>query len=194
MAATAGTTNVGAIDDLAGIAAVCREHGVWMHVDGAYGGAALAAPSVRDRFAGIEHADSFIVDPHKWLFAPFDSCALLYRRPGLARAAHTQHAGYLEHVQGSERNPSDYAVHLSRRARGLPFWFSLAAHGTRAYTEAIEHTLDVARQAADEIRSRPHVELLNEPELTVLVLRRPGWSPPTTRRGPSGSWPTAWRS
>jgi len=177
VAATAGTTNVGAIDDLAGIAAVCKEHGVWMHVDGAYGGAALAAPSVRDRFAGIEHADSFIVDPHKWLFAPFDSCALLYRNPGLARAAHTQQAGYLEHVQGSELNPSDYAVHLSRRARGLPFWFSLAAHGTRAYTEAIEHTLDVARHAADEIRSRPHVELLNEPELTVLVLRRPGWEP-----------------
>ena len=177
VAATAGTTNVGAIDDLAGIAAVCKEHGLWIHVDGAYGGAALAAPSVRDRFAGIEHADSFIVDPHKWLFAPFDSCALLYRNPGLARAAHTQQAGYLEHVQGSELNPSDYAIHLSRRARGLPFWFSLAAHGTRAYTEAIEHTLDVARQAADEIRSRPHVELLNEPELTVLVLRRPGWEP-----------------
>ena len=177
MAATAGTTNLGAIDDLAGIAAVCSEHGVWMHVDGAYGGAALAAPSVRDRFAGIEHADSFIVDPHKWLFAPFDSCALLYRRPELARAAHMQHAGYLEAVQGSERNPSDYAVHLSRRARGLPFWFSLAAHGTRAYAEAIEHTLDIARQAADEIRARPGVELLNDPELTVLVVRRTGWTP-----------------
>jgi len=177
VAATAGTTNAGAIDDLDGIAAVCREHGLWMHVDGAYGGAALAAPSVRDRFAGIEHADSFIVDPHKWLFAPFDSCALLYRNPELARAAHTQQAGYLEHVQGSEQNPSDYAVHLSRRARGLPFWFSLAAHGTRAYSEAIEHTLDVAREAADEIRSRPYVELLNDPELTVLVLRRTGWGP-----------------
>jgi L-2,4-diaminobutyrate decarboxylase len=176
VAATAGTTNVGAIDDLAGIAEVCREHDLWMHVDGAYGGAALAAASVRDRFAGIEHADSFIVDPHKWLFAPFDSCALLYRNPDRARAAHTQQAGYLEHVQGSELNPSDYAVHLSRRARGLPFWFSLAAHGTRAYAEAIEHTLDVAREAADEIRERPYVELLNEPELTVLVVRRTGWA------------------
>jgi L-2,4-diaminobutyrate decarboxylase len=173
--ATAGTTNAGAIDDLSGIGRVCREHGLWMHVDGAYGGAALAAPSVRDRFAGIELADSFIVDPHKWLFAPFDSCALLYRNPQLARAAHTQQAGYLDHVQGSELNPSDYAVHLSRRARGLPFWFSLAAHGTRAYSEAIEHTLEVAQEAAEEIRSRPYVELLNEPELTVLVLRRTGW-------------------
>jgi L-2,4-diaminobutyrate decarboxylase len=175
VAATAGTTNAGAIDDLAGIAEVCRDHGIWMHVDGAYGGAALAAPSVRDRFAGIEHADSFIVDPHKWLFAPFDSCALLYRNPEMARAAHTQQAGYLEHVQGSERNPSDFAVHLSRRARGLPFWFSLAAHGTRAYSEAIEHTLDVTREATDEIRGRSYVELLNEPELTVLVVRRAGW-------------------
>jgi glutamate/tyrosine decarboxylase-like PLP-dependent enzyme len=173
--ATAGTTNLGVIDDLAGIADVCERRGFWFHVDAAYGGAGLAAPSVRDRFAGIEHADSFIVDPHKWLFAPFDSCALLYRNPEMARAAHTQQAGYLEHVQGSERNPSDFAVHLSRRARGLPFWFSLAAHGTRAYSEAIEHTLDVTREATDEIRGRSYVELLNEPELTVLVVRRAGW-------------------
>ena len=128
--ATAGTTNLGVIDDLAGIADVCARRGIWFHVDAAYGGAALAAPSVRGRFAGIERCDSFIVDPHKWLFAPFDCCALLYRRPELARAAHAQHAGYLEPLQGgAEWNPSDYAVHLSRRARGLPFWFSLAAHG-----------------------------------------------------------------
>ena len=141
---SAGTTNLGLIDDLDGIADVCAEHGVWMHVDGAYGGAALAAPSVRHAVRGIERCDSFTVDPHKWLFAPFDACALLYRDPSLAKAAHTQNAGYLEvtHTEPSEWNPSDYAVHLSRRARGLPFWFSLATHGTDAYTEAIEHTLD----------------------------------------------------
>ncbi len=117
-----------------------------MHVDGAYGGAALAAPSVRHRFAGVEAADSFIVDPHKWLFAPFDSCALLYRDPEVARRAHTQHAEYLEVLQddhgiGPEWNASDYAHHLSRRARGLPLWFSLATHGTEAYAEAVETTL-----------------------------------------------------
>ena len=94
--ATAGTTNAGVIDDLAAAAEVCAEMGVWFHVDGAYGAAGLAAPSVRDRFAGIEHADSLIVDPHKWLFAPFDSCALLYRQPQVAKSAHTQHAEYLE--------------------------------------------------------------------------------------------------
>ena len=178
VAATSGTTNLGVIDDLAGIAEVCAERGLWMHVDGAYGGAALAAPSARHLFAGIERADSFIVDPHKWLFAPFDCCALLYREPELARAAHTQHAGYLDAVQTpGEWNPSDYAIHLSRRARGLPFWYSLAAHGTRAYAEAIEHTLAVARATAEEIRRRPYVELLNDPDLTVLVLRRVGWGP-----------------
>jgi L-2,4-diaminobutyrate decarboxylase len=176
--ATAGTTNLGVIDDLAGIGEVCASRGIWFHVDAAYGGAALAAPSVRDRFGGIERCDSFIVDPHKWLFAPFDCCALVYRRPELARAAHAQQAGYLEPLQGgAEWNPSDYAVHLSRRARGLPFWFSLAAHGTDAYREAIEHTLTVARAARGEIEARPYLELLNDPDLTVLCIRRTGWGP-----------------
>ena len=174
--ATAGTTNLGVIDDLAGVGRVCRERGIWMHVDGAYGGAALAAPSVRHLFDGIELADSYIVDPHKWLFAPFDCCALLYRDPLIAKRAHTQHAGYLEVVTVEhEWNPSDYAIHLSRRARGLPFWFSLAVHGTDAYRDAIERTLEVTRLGADEVRRREYVELLVEPDLSVLALRRLGW-------------------
>ena len=177
--ATAGTTNLGQVDDLAGVAAVCRERGLWMHVDGAYGLGALCAPSVRDRFAGIEHADSFIVDPHKWLFAPFDSCALVYRDPAFGRAAHRQHASYLESLYADDKafNPSDYAVHLSRRPRGLPFWFSLAVHGTDAYTAAVERTLAVTREGAGEIRAREELELIAEPELSVLVFRRRGWAP-----------------
>ena len=134
---------------------MCREYGIWFHVDGAYGGAGLAAPSVRHLYAGIEHADSFIVDPHKWLFAPFDCCALLYREPALARAAHTQKASYLDVLTAApDWNPTDYSVGLTRRARGLPFWFSLATHGTRAYTAAIERTLEVTRFAAAEIARR----------------------------------------
>jgi L-2,4-diaminobutyrate decarboxylase len=179
---TAGTTNAGVIDDLAGAAEVCAELDVWMHVDGAYGGAGLAAPSVRDRYRGIEHADSFIVDPHKWLFAPFDCCALIYRDPNVARAAHTQHAEYLDVLHGGddsdafEWNPSDFAHHLSRRARGLPFWFSLATHGTEAYRDAIETALDVTRQGARIIDAAEHLELIMEPELSVLLFRRTGWS------------------
>ena len=182
--ATAGTTNAGVIDDLAGVAEVCAEFDVWMHVDGAYGGAGLAAPSVRDRYNGIEHADSFIVDPHKWFFAPFDCCALVYRDPNLARAAHTQHAEYLDVLHGGtddspdghEWNPSDFAHHLSRRARGLPFWFSLATHGTEAYRDAIETALTVTRQGARVIDDAAHLELIMEPELSILLFRRTGWT------------------
>ena len=176
---TGGTTNTGRIDDLAGIADVARERDLWFHVDGAYGLAALAAPSVRDRFGGIERADSLVVDPHKWLFAPFDCCALLYRDPELARRAHTQHAAYLDAIQDrDEWNPSDYAYHLTRRARGLPFWFSLAVNGTDAYRAAIERTLEIARDAADRIDAAPHLELVQRPELGVVLWRRPGWSTP----------------
>lgn len=122
--ATAGTTNAGIVDDLAGVAAVARERSLWFHVDGAYGCAALFAPSVRHRFDGIEQADSVVVDPHKWLFAPFDCAALLYREPNLAKAVHTQDASYLEVIHRDapeEWNPSDYAYHLTRRARVCPF-------------------------------------------------------------------------
>ncbi len=174
--ATAGTTNFGIVDDLESVAQVCAELGIWLHVDGAYGGAGLAAPTVRPLYAGIEHADSFIVDPHKWLFAPFDCCALLYREPSLARTAHTQRASYLDVLtDGTEWNPSDYSIGLTRRARGLPLWFSLTAHGTKAYTAAIERTLSVTRFAEAEIARRPYLEALREADLSVLVFRRLGW-------------------
>ena len=182
LVATCGTTNAGVIDPLDGAAAVAEEIGAWFHVDGAYGGAGLAAPSVRPRYRGIELADSFIVDPHKWLFAPFDCCALIYREPEQARRAHAQRAEYLDVLQmemdgHGDWNPSDFAHHLSRRARGLPFWFSLATYGTRAYREAIETTLAVAREAARLVDDAPHLELVMEPELSVVLLRRKGWTP-----------------
>ena len=177
VSATAGVTNLGIVDDLAGVAEVASAHGLWFHVDGAYGGAALAAPAYRHLFAGVERADSFIVDPHKWLFSTFDCCALVYRDPEPARRAHTQHASYLDAITDrDEWNPSDYAVHLSRRARGLPFWFSLAMHGTEAYREAIETTLEVAHGGADLIRERDGFSLVTEPELSVVVFRKEGWT------------------
>jgi aromatic-L-amino-acid decarboxylase len=176
--ATSGTTNAGIVDDLAGVAAVARERGQWFHVDGAYGGSALFAPSVRHRYAGIEHADSFILDPHKWLFAPFDCAALLYRDPAAARAVHIQDASYLDviHDKPAGWNPTDYAYHLTRRARGLPLWFSLAVNGVKAYSDAIETALRLARDTADEIRRRPYLELVREPDLSVVLFRRHGWA------------------
>ena len=175
--ATAGTTNAGMIDDLDGIGRICNERNVWFHVDGAYGAAALAAPSVRHLFVGIERCDSFIVDPHKWLFSPYDCCALLYRDPRVARAAHTQHAEYLDVLhEEDEWNPSDFAHHLSRRVRGLPLWFSLATHGTASYGRAVEITIETALAGADLIRRSEHLELVMEPQLSIVLFRRKGWN------------------
>jgi glutamate/tyrosine decarboxylase-like PLP-dependent enzyme len=174
--ATSGTTNLGIIDDLKGLAGAAHDRGIWFHVDGAYGLAALCAPSVRHMFDGIEAADSFIVDPHKWLFAPYDACALVYRDPALAKQTHSQHASYLDTLKDENWSPSDYAIHLTRRTRGLPFWFSLAAHGTDAYAEAMEQTLVVAQQAANLVRNHPNLELLCEPELSIVAFTRKGWT------------------
>ena len=176
--ATGGTTNAGIIDDLDGVADVAEERRLWFHVDGAYGAAALFAPSVRERFRGIERVDSFVVDPHKWLFAPFDCAALLYREPWLAKAVHSQDASYLEvlHTDAPEEwNPSDYAYHLTRRARGMPLWFSLAVNGTDAYRDAVETVLEVTQEVADLIEATPHLELVRRPELSVVLFRRDGW-------------------
>jgi aromatic-L-amino-acid decarboxylase len=128
---TAGTTNAGIVDDLDGISRIAAQRGLWFHVDAAYGGAALFSARARPLFGGIENSDSLVIDPHKWLFAPFDCAGLLYRSPELAKRVHTQNASYLDPVHsGGDWNPSDYAFHLTRRARGLALWFSLAVHGT----------------------------------------------------------------
>jgi aromatic-L-amino-acid/L-tryptophan decarboxylase len=179
--ATAGTTNAGIVDDLESTAAVADARGLWFHVDGAYGAAALFAPSMRPAFAGIERADSLVVDPHKWLFAPFDCAALIYRHPQLARAVHTQDASYLDvlHTDApDEWNPSDYAYHLTRRARGLALWFSLAVNGTDAYRSAIEVVLDLAQRTAVRVEELPYLELVRRPELSIVLYRRPGWTAP----------------
>jgi L-2,4-diaminobutyrate decarboxylase len=174
--ATAGTTNLGIIDNLKSIATVAKERKIWFHIDGAYGLAALCAPSVRHLFDGVEQADSLIVDPHKWLFAPFDACALIYRNPALAKKAHLQKASYLETLEeDNEWNPSDYAVHLTRRARGLPFWFSLAANGTKEYTIAMEKTLNLAHYAANQIKGHKNLTLILEPTLSIVAFERVGW-------------------
>lgn len=174
--ATAGSTNFGIVDDLASIAEVTRAAGVWLHVDGAYGLSAMLSPRARAHFAGVEHADSLVVDPHKWLFAPFDACALIYRDPELGRRAHTQHAEYLDTLtETADWNASDYAVQLTRRPRGLPLWFSLATYGAAAYRDAITASLELAERIADEIDTRDHVRLVRRPQLGVVVFERVGW-------------------
>jgi glutamate/tyrosine decarboxylase-like PLP-dependent enzyme len=174
--ATSGTTNLGVIDDLIGAAKAAHDRNIWFHVDGAYGLAGLCAPSVRPLFNGVELCDSFIVDPHKWLFAPYDACALVYRNPEIARTTHTQHASYLESLHDDSWSPSDYAIQLTRRTRGLPFWFSLAAAGTDAYRDAVEESITVAKNSAQLISEHPRLELLRQPNLSIVAFTRTGWS------------------
>ena len=176
---TAGTTNAGIVDDLAGIGDIANERGMWFHVDAAYGGAALLAPSVREIFNGIELADSITMDPHKWWFSPFDVAAILYRNPAYAKEVHTQKASYLDvlHDDGdTDWNPTDYAYHLTRRARGLPLWFSVAVNGTDAYREAVEASISLTREVAEYVRKHDKFELVLEPTLSVVLWRHKEWT------------------
>ena len=199
--ATGGTTNSGTIDELDSIADVCTARGIWLHIDGAYGLAALCSDIARERFRGIERADSFGVDPHKWLFAPYDCAALVYRDPMPAAEAHAQHGAYLDAIDRGDWNPSDYAYHLSRRARGLPLWFSLATYGTAAYTTAVDASIRTARAFADDVAARQGFRLLVEPELSVVLFSVDGWtrddymawSREKAKAGVALVVPTSWR-
>lgn len=178
--ATGGTTNAGIIDDLDGIANVCGKENIWFHVDCAYGGGALAAPSVRHLFNGIEKADSITIDPHKWLFSPYDCGAVIYKDMELAKNAHSQKGAYLEIFkdEGAQGfNPSDYQIQLTRRVRGMPLWFSLAMHGTEKYKKAIERGIELARIAARKIEEKPYLELVRPASLSVVLFRRKNWNP-----------------
>ncbi len=179
--ATSGTTNAGIVDDLEGLGTYAREHNLWFHVDGAYGGAAMMSATDGHLFAGLRHADSFVVDPHKWLFAPLDCAALIYRNPTVARKVLAQQASYLDILHNTddehyEWNPSDFAIHLSRRARGLPFWYSLVTYGTAAFESAIQASIDLARRTEAIIGEYDHVEMVRPSSLSVVMFRRPGWS------------------
>ena len=178
--ATGGTTNAGIIDDLEGIANVCEQENLWFHVDAAYGGGALAADSVRHLFRGIERADSITIDPHKWMFSPYDCGAVIYKNPELAKEAHSQQGSYLDIFKDEGAhgfNPTDYQIQLTRRVRGLPLWFSLATHGTDRYKQAVERGLELAQIAGSMIENNPHVELVREPSLSCVLFRRIGWNP-----------------
>ncbi|OEY72675.1 pyridoxal phosphate-dependent decarboxylase family protein [Salegentibacter salarius] len=178
--ATGGTTNAGIIDQLDTIADVCEKEKVWFHVDCAYGGGALAAPSVRHLFNGVERADSITIDPHKWLFSPYDCGAVIYKDLELAKNAHSQKGAYLEIFkdEGAQGfNPADYQIQLTRRVRGMPLWFSLAMHGTNKYRQAIETGISLAQIAAKKIEKRENLELVRPASLSVVLFRRKGWTP-----------------
>jgi glutamate/tyrosine decarboxylase-like PLP-dependent enzyme len=170
--ATAGTVNTGSIDPLGEIAAVCREHGLWLHVDGAYG--ALAALAVPEKFAGLSAADSLSLDPHKWLYQPLDCGMLLFRDAGAAHRALSCSGDYAKPLQ---RDPVeafaffDESLELSRRFRALKLWLSLRYHGLAAFRSAIRADLAHARQLASLLAARAELELLAPVELSAVCFR-----------------------
>ena len=203
--ATGGTTNAGIIDDLEAVARICRKENLWFHVDAAYGGAALLADSVRHLFIGIEQADSVTIDPHKWMFSPYDCGAVIYRDMELAKNAHSQQGSYLEIFKDEGAhgfNPTDYQIQLTRRVRGLPLWFSLATHGTDKYKEAVERGIELAEIAGKLIESHPDLELVRAPSLSCVLYRRKGWKPhdytnwtyENHRKGFALVTPTKWKN
>ena len=175
--ASAGTVVSGAIDPLAEIAAVARREGLWLHVDGCYGGFARLAPSVRARFVGIELADSIALDPHKWLYLPADCGCLLYRDPEAVGSAFALGADYTRIAQTDAREAFafwDYGPELTRRFRALKVWMTFAHVGAPALGEAIEANLDCARHLAELVAASGDFEMLAPVELSIFCFRHLG--------------------
>ena len=146
--AAAGTTNTGAVDPLPALADVCAAHGLWLHVDGAYGGAFVLCPEGRELLRGLERADSITFDPHKGMFLPYGTGALLVKDGAALRRAHQDDADYLQDLdleQSSAASPAEYGPELSRPFRGLRLWLPLMLHGARAFREALSEKLALAR-------------------------------------------------
>jgi aromatic-L-amino-acid decarboxylase len=171
--ASAGTTNTGAVDPIAEVAEIAREHGLWLHVDGAYGGPFQLTERGRRLFRGIEEADSITLDPHKAMFLPYGTGSLLVREGRLLREAHFVGADYLQDLAKEDEIPNfaDYSPELSRDFRGLRVWLPLKLHGAQAFRDALDEKLDLARYLHDELRTTPRFELPWEPELSVVAFR-----------------------
>jgi aromatic-L-amino-acid/L-tryptophan decarboxylase len=170
--ASAGTVNTGSIDPLSDIGAICREAGLWMHVDGAYG--ALAALAVPQQFAGLEAADSLSLDPHKWLYQPLDCGMLLYRDAAAARAAFSCSGDYAKSLAVDPREAFaffDESLELSRRFRALKLWLSLRYHGLSAFRNAIRADLQHAQLLARQVSDTTSLELLAPVELSTVCFR-----------------------
>jgi aromatic-L-amino-acid/L-tryptophan decarboxylase len=170
----AGTTNAGAVDPLASLARLARDAGIWFHVDAAYGGFFQLTERGRVRLAGIELADSITLDPHKSLFLPFGTGALLVReRDDLARAF-AEDADYLrDHGADLDTLPdfSSITPELSRAWRGLRLWLPLQLHGVDAFRVALDRALDLADHAWQTLASDPHVEVIGHPDLSIITFR-----------------------
>ncbi|MFQ5669992.1 MAG: pyridoxal phosphate-dependent decarboxylase family protein [Acidobacteriota bacterium] len=181
--ASAGTTNTGAVDDLEELAEICREEALWLHVDAAYGGFFRLTRTGRQVLAGMERADSITLDPHKGLFLPYGTGALLVRDGGALEAAHAITADYMPDMPaGKDKADFDFSQHsmeLSRSFRGLRVWLPLKLHGIGPFITNLEEKLALTRRAAEDLHATEGIEIVAEPQLSILAFRlvRQGLSP-----------------
>lgn len=168
---SAGTINTGAIDPLLDAADLAREEGLWLHIDGAYGGFFQLTERGRKRLTGIERADSITLDPHKGMFLPYGTGCLLVRDGSLLRAAHETHANYLPGLSEDPGLPdfSSFSPELTRDFRGLRLWLPLHLHGIAAFTEALDEKLDLAAYVYDELEAIDVLDVPWEPELSLVA-------------------------
>jgi aromatic-L-amino-acid/L-tryptophan decarboxylase len=183
--ATAGTTSTTSVDPIPAIAALCEQHGLWLHVDAAYGGAAAIAPEMRWVLDGAERADSIVVNPHKWLFTPIDCSVLWTRRPDVLRDAFSLVPEYLTTTDGSEQdapNLMDYGTSLGRRMRALKLWMVIRHFGTDGLAQRIREHCEYASMLARWVEGERDFELLAPAPLSVVCLRAhpPGLDDPGT--------------
>jgi glutamate/tyrosine decarboxylase-like PLP-dependent enzyme len=171
--ANAGTTDTGAVDPLADIAGLCTEQKLWLHVDAAYGGAFLLCEPGRRALAGIERSDSAVIDPHKGLFLPFGSGALVVKDRASLLAAHTQSADYMQDaLRGAvEHSSADLSPELSRPFRGLRLWLALKLHGLAPFRAALEEKLLLARHFHERLATIPGFEVGPPPDLSIVTYR-----------------------
>lgn len=170
LSANAGTTNTGAVDPLDALADVCREEGLWFHVDGAYGGFAVLTDRGRAALAGMERADSLTLDPHKWLYTPIGCGCLLVNRPGSLARAFATHGDYLKDVATTEVNFFDRGPELTRPARALPVWLLLRSVGLDGLRRQVDADLDLAELAATLLAAEPDFEVVHR-SLSVVTFR-----------------------
>jgi aromatic-L-amino-acid decarboxylase len=171
--ATAGTTNTGAVDPLPAIADLCVREGVWLHVDAAYGGFAVLTERGRWGLDGLERADSVTLDPHKWLFVPFECGCLMVREPRRLKAAFQIMPEYLQDVEvGGERvNFADRGEQLTRASRALKVWLGVRYFGVAALRAAMDRAMDLAAYAEQRVRARPALEVLSPAQLGIVCFR-----------------------
>jgi glutamate/tyrosine decarboxylase-like PLP-dependent enzyme len=171
---TAGTTNTGAVDPLAQLAAVCRDEQLWFHVDGAYGAPAALTAQGRALLGGLEHADSLCLDPHKWLFQPVEVGSLLVRRPGALARTFAMAPEYLRDVAGGEVNLRDRGPQLSRGTRAIKLWLTVKAFGVGALRDGIARGIALAERAQAQLEATPGWEIVTPAQLAVVTFRRAG--------------------